>query len=514
MIVSVVLGGVVGLFIYLYNTLILNPKRLQLRLGKQGIRGPSPSFLVGNIPQIKRIQTQKAHSTTPKHVPIAHDWYCTLFAYIEQWRNQYGAMFTYSSGNTQLLCITDPEMVKQISLCTSLKLGKPAYMLKERKPMFGEGIISSSGHIWAYQKKVIAPELYLDKVKGMVDLMVVSTSSMLRSWESRIDKEGGIAEIKVDEYLRNSTADVISRACFGSSYDQGKDIFLKLRTLQQVMSKAFLYFGVPGFRHLPTKTNRETWRLEKEIDSMILRIVKQRIRAAEEKDLMQMILKGAKTGDGEYDGASLGISPEKFMVDNCKNIYFAGHETTATTAAWALMLLATHPEWQTRARNEVLEICKDGALPDADMLRSMKTLTMVIQETLRLYPVAAFLARQGSEDMQFKDIIVPKNVVIWIPVPFLHQNPDVWGPDAHLFNPERFANGILGACKIPQAYMHFGMGIRTCVGQQFAMVELKVILSLILSKFSFTLSPAYRHSPAFKLTIEPQHGVNLIVRKL
>lgn len=139
---------------------------------------------------------------------------------------------------------------------------------------------------------------------------------------------------------------------------------------------------------------------------------------------------------------------------------------------------------------------------------------MVIQETLRLYPVGAFVARQGSEDLQFKDIIVPKNVVIWIPVPFLHQNPDVWGPDAHLCNPERFANGILGACKIPQAYMHFGMGIRTCVGQQFAMVELKVILSLILSKFTFTLSPAYRHSPAFKLTIEPQHGVNLIVRKL
>ena len=96
MIVSVVLGGVVGLFIYLYNTLILKPKRLQLRLGKQGIRGPSPSFLVGNIPQIKRIQTQKAHSTTPKHVPIAHDWYCTLFPYIEQWRNQYGNLSSLS----------------------------------------------------------------------------------------------------------------------------------------------------------------------------------------------------------------------------------------------------------------------------------------------------------------------------------------------------------------------------------------------------------------------------------
>ena len=88
-------------------------------------------------------------------------------------------MFTYSSGNTQLLCITDPEMVKQISLCTSLKLGKPAYMLKERKPMFGEGIISSSGHIWAYQKKIIAPELYLDKVKVYISYQLILFSSSL-----------------------------------------------------------------------------------------------------------------------------------------------------------------------------------------------------------------------------------------------------------------------------------------------------------------------------------------------
>lgn len=128
--------------------------------------------------------------------------------------------------------------------------------------------------------------------------------------------------------------------------------------------------------------------------------------------------------------------------------------------------------------------------------------------------MASFVSRQGSEDIKFKDMVVPKDVVISIPVPVLHHLPELWGPDAHLFKPERFANGIMGACKIPQAYMYFGMGVRTCIGQQMAMVELKVILTLILSKFSFTLSPAYKHSPSFKLTIEPGHGVQLIVRKL
>ena len=76
-----------------------------------------------------------------------------------------GPIFTYSTGNVQLLCITDPEMVKYISLCTSLSLGRPSFASKDRRPLFGEGILSSNGSVWAYQKKIIAPELYMDKVK-------------------------------------------------------------------------------------------------------------------------------------------------------------------------------------------------------------------------------------------------------------------------------------------------------------------------------------------------------------
>lgn len=139
---------------------------------------------------------------------------------------------------------------------------------------------------------------------------------------------------------------------------------------------------------------------------------------------------------------------------------------------------------------------------------------MVIQETLRLYPASSFVAREVFEDMEFKELQVPRKTVIWIPVPTMHRLTQAWGPDANQFNPERFANGIQGACKIPQAYMPFGTGMRICVGQHFAMVELKVILSLLLSKFCFSLSPAYRHSPVFRLVIEPEDGANLTVRTL
>ncbi|KAB2610027.1 cytochrome P450 714C2-like [Pyrus ussuriensis x Pyrus communis] len=99
---------------------------------------------------------------------------------------------------------------------------------------------------------------------------------------------------------------------------------------------------------------------------MILKVVKQRVEAAYEKDLVQMILEGAKNS---ADNSAL--LHKNFIVDNCKTLFFAGHDTTALATSWALTLLAAHPDWQARACAEVLEICRDKPL-DADMLRSMK----------------------------------------------------------------------------------------------------------------------------------------------
>ncbi|OMP00787.1 Cytochrome P450 [Corchorus olitorius] len=138
---------------------------------------------------------------------------------------------------------------------------------------------------------------------------------------------------------------------------------------------------------------------------------------------------------------------------------------------------------------------------------------MVIQETLRLYPPAVFVLREVLQDIRFGGVVIPKGTSIQIPISTLHQMTDIWGPDAHEFNPQRFATGITGACKHPQAYMPFGIGVRTCVGQHFAMTELKVVLSLILSKFSFSLSPSYRHSPVSRMVLEPEHGMTLYVKR-
>ncbi|KAL3025950.1 hypothetical protein AAZX31_04G205800 [Glycine max] len=353
----------------------------------------------------------------------------------------------------------------------------------------------------------------------MVGLMIESAQPLLLKWEQFIESQGSAtAEVKVDVDLRGFSADVISRVCFGHSYSKGKEVFSKLRSIQKAMSKhgGFL-FGLSSFRdklkHLSSKKQNEIASLEKEIESLIWELVEERKRecsgtSSSEKDLMQLLLEAAMTDQ------SLGKDfSKRFIVDNCKNIYFAGHETTAVAASWCLMLLALHPEWQTRIRTEVAELCPNG-VPDADSVPLLKTVAMVIKEVLRLYPPAAFVSREAYEDIQIGNLNVPKGVCLWTLIPTLHRDPEIWGPDANEFKPERFSEGVSKACRFPHAYVPFGLGTRLCLGKNFAMVQLKVVLALIISKFSFSLSPSYRHSPAYRMIVEPGHGVHILIQEI
>lgn len=140
--------------------------------------------------------------------------------------------------------------------------------------------------------------------------------------------------------------------------------------------------------------------------------------------------------------------------------------------------------------------------------------TMVIHESLRLYPPAAFVSREALEETRVGNIIIPKGVCLWTLIPTLHRDPEIWGADANEFKPERFSEGVSKACKFPQAYVPFGLGPRLCLGKNFAMVQLKILLSIIVSKFTFSLSPKYQHSPAYRMIVEPRHGVHIIFQKI
>ncbi|KAL0539814.1 hypothetical protein IC582_024035 [Cucumis melo] len=487
------------------------------KLRAQGVTGPPPSILYGNLPEMQKIQLQTAAMASPLHCAsaiVAHDYTSTLFPYFVEWRKQYGPLYTYSTGTRQHLYANKVELVKDLSLSNNLNVGKPFYVTRKLAPILGQSVVRSNGSVWAVQRKVIAPEFFMDRVRAMGFHMVDAASCLINKWERRVGD--GTVEIDVDEDLRGFSADVISRACFGSSYEKGKEIFSKLRDLQKLISEDSFLFGYSSWsdRFLRPRKHKSIKRLEKEIESIIWETVQQRQKecsktSSSDKDLLQLIM------EATINDPNIGAkdSSKNFIVDNCKSIYFAGHESTAVAATWSLMLLALHPEWQDRIRSEFAQACPDGHL-DTTATLQLKSVNMVIHETLRLYPPAAFVARETFAETQLGNVVVPKGVCLWTLIPMLHREVEIWGEDANKFKPERFANGVAKACKFPQAYVPFGAGPRLCLGKNFALVELKIIISLIVSKFRFSLSPEYHHCPSYRMVVEPANGVKIVFQRL
>jgi cytochrome P450 len=139
---------------------------------------------------------------------------------------------------------------------------------------------------------------------------------------------------------------------------------------------------------------------------------------------------------------------------------------------------------------------------------------MILYEVLRLYPPAVYFNRAVQKDLKVGNLFLPAGTQVSLPIILIHQDNDIWGDDAKEFKPERFAEGIAKATKGQVCYFPFGWGPRICLGQNFALLEAKIVISLLLQNFSFELSPNYAHVPNMMLTLQPKNGATIILHKL
>ncbi|XP_058193595.1 cytochrome P450 CYP749A22-like [Rhododendron vialii] len=483
------------------------PVRIQHIMASQGVKGPSYRFLHGNTKEIIHMKEESISSAMDFS---SHDVFPRIMPHIHAWKQLYGKNYLIWHGPQAQLVVTEFELIKEILN------NKDGTYIKAKvdvfsKKLLGDGIVLSEGKRWSKLRKIANHAFYAESLKGMIPAMIASVETMLEKWRQNEEKE-----IDVYKEFRLLTAEVISRTAFGSSYLEGKNIFDTLTKLGMIAARNSFRIRLPGIeKFFKSRDDLESDKIEQAIREAIIGMIDKReekITRGEESnygsDFLGSLIKANHDPD-EKNRISIDD-----MADECKNFYLAGQETTNGVLAWSIFLLAIHTDWQEKARKEVIELFGQE-IPNPEGIARLKTMSMILNETLRLYAPFTNLMRRVEREVRLGNLIIPANTELNIPLPALHHDPEIWGQDVHLFKPERFAEGVAKATNNnTTGFIPFGFGPRMCVGLNFAVNEAKIALSMILQRYKFTLSPNYVHDPIQINTVRPQKGVQIVLSKL
>ncbi|XP_049733196.1 cytochrome P450 4F3-like isoform X4 [Elephas maximus indicus] len=361
------------------------------------------------------------------------------------------------------------------------------------KPWLGDGLLLSDGDKWSRHRRMLTPAFHFEILKPYVKIFNESANIMHAKWQ-RLASQGS-NRLDMFEHISLMTLDSLQKCVFSfDSHCQEHPseyiaAILELsalvvkRHLQVFLHIDFLYHLTPNGRRF-----RRACDLVHEFTDAVIRkrrhtlttqgvdyFLKAKIKA-KTLDFIDVLLL-AKDEDGkELSDEDIRAEADTFM--------FEGHDTTASGLSWVLYNLAKHPEYQERCRQEVQELLRDRRLEEIewDDLAQMPFLTMCIKESLRLHPPVTVISRCCTQDVVLPDgRVIPKGNICVISIFGIHHNPSVW-PEPEVYNPFRF-DPENPQKRSPLAFIPFSAGPRNCIGQTFAMTEMKVVLALTLLRF-------------------------------
>ncbi|PPS05175.1 hypothetical protein GOBAR_AA15497 [Gossypium barbadense] len=471
----------VALTKFLYDYLWV-PLRIQHMMNSQGIKGPPYRFIHGNNKEATKMRKEALSKAVGKN-------------------------FVYWNGVQAEVVISEPELIKEI-MTNSEKIFQKRKLTDVAAKLLGNGLVFIEGEKWAKHRKLANHAFHGESLKNMTPAMIVSVETMLERWKGQEGKE-----IEVYNEFRLLTSEVISRTAFGSNYLEGEKIFAMLNKLTILVSQNISKTKIPFINKLWKSAEMlESEKLEKGIQDCVMEMIKKRedkVVSGEAdsfgNDFLGLLVNAYHDLDDKNRVAL------KDLVGECKTIYFAGQETVNSLLAWIVLHLAIHGDWQEKARREVIDIFGNQN-PHLEGIAKLKIMTMIINETLRLYGPSNGLPRTVAREVQLGKLVLPANIDILSLNIGLHRDPHLWGDDVNHFKPERFAEGIAKATNYTAAaFFPFGLGPRSCVGMTLATIETKIALSMILQRYTITISPTYVHSPIPILTIRPRHGIQIIL---
>nr|AVM18974.1 odorant degrading protein 4 [Holotrichia parallela] len=414
----------------------------------------------------------------------------TILPRLMTYYNKYKTNFKIYLGDQAYFIIVEPKELEFILNSTTILRKSDVYRFLHN--WLGLGLLTSTGNKWRKHRKIITPAFHFQILEEFIDVFNSESDVLV----SKLKDESEKGTVDIYPFIARCTLDIICETAMGTSVHAQDDVdseyvkcvnfLLKVltdRTYSPVLRNDLLYSFTETYRkekyalkvvHDYTRTVINKRKADFFSDSKNYEASVDSLGRKKKRAFLDLLL--------EYSTKDSSLTEE----DICQEVdtfMFEGHDTTATSIAFALYALSTNPDVQERAYAELQDIFSDDPKRSATHrdLQDMKYLEMVIKEALRIYVTVPLVGRMLEKDVEWNGQLLPKGLMIHM---FMYglQNSSKWYENPEIFNPERF-NAENSKSRLPFSYIPFSAGPRNCIGQKFAMLEMKSTISQVLRNF-------------------------------
>src|SRR5271170_115988 len=401
----------------------------------------------------------------------------------------------YLGGLKEAIVTIDPAVIQHVLKTNAENYQKSEIQVKRMGHFLGKGLLTTHGEPWRTQRRLIQKGFDRKQLDALSSIMQDSLAESLRDF----DRQVRLGPVDIYPHLMKMTFAMVARSLFGAKL-KDEDIELvsdTICTVQEfIVRQTIQPYLNPWFAASGDLRRHEEMRVR--ADGVLMEYIKQRRNQAPGNDLLQNLM-DARYSDGE------GMSDELVLSESMQ-LLVAGHETSSNGLSWLLYLLSSHPECLERVRQEFDSVLGDAPLSHADVPKFEFT-TQVIQEGLRLYPPFWMIDREAVADDRVGDIEIPRGSTVIVYVYGAHHAPRYWeNPES--FDTDRFVKGN-EKLRTPFTYLPFVGGPRVCIGNQYAMLQILMILSAVLRKYDFELTPGKTIEARPMFILRPKHGIRM-----
>lgn len=407
---------------------------------------------------------------------------------------EYGPIVRFQFAGRPVYLVTGPEHVKHVLQDNNRNYHK-SFAYDKMRPLIGNGLLTSEDDFWRRQRRLAQPAFHRKHIGAFAGSMTGATEATLAQWDERVHSG---APFDVAHEMTRLTLTIVGQTLFSTDVSGEADrVRQALTTALEETTQRFQTI-VPWREKLPTPQNRRYDEAIRTLDDVVYGMIAQRRSSGEAgNDLLGLLLEVQDEDTGER-------MSDKQLRDEAMTIFLAGHETTANALAWTWYLLSKHPDVLRTLHAELCEVL-GGRVPTLADLPHLRYTKMVIDESLRLFPPAWGIGRAAMSDDEIDGYHIPQGSIVALSAYVTHRLPEYW-PNPEGFDPQRWA-GEQGDQRPRFAYFPFGGGPRLCIGNNFALMELQLVLATMAQRVRLDVVPGHPIALVPGVTLRPKHGI-------